>query len=210
MKALLSIICLCAVSAAAQDKTILKLATLADIPRERRAALISNAITGHDSTSAISTKRQAYFAALKRLAEKLRKEYYWHGEFPSNVFAGIDQRVDVLVAIHYPASPTTGASYIDMLRDSYMNEMAEDIVVSMAREICVRAERSDVQIIGKPSAMRFQQWEQDWILASNVKGAPTPTATLKKVRGEQGGPANVSQPIRSQTNQTSSAAGSRR
>jgi hypothetical protein len=210
MKMLLSIICLVALSAAAEDKIVLNLTTLADIPRERQAALISNAITADDSTSAISAKRQAYFAALKRLAEKLRKEYYWHREFPSDVFAGIDQRADALVAIHYPAAPTTGASYVDMLRDTYMNEMAEDIVVSMAREICVRAKESDVQIIGKPSAMRFQQWQQEWLLAGSVKGAPTPTATLTKVRGEQGGAANLSQPVRPGTNQTSAAAGSGR
>ena len=184
MRTLLSIICLVALSAVAEDTIVLKLATLADIPRERRAALISNAITDHDSTSAISAKRQAYFAALNRLAEKLRKEYYWHGEFHSNVFAGIEQRADALVAIRYPASPTTGSSYVDMLRGSYMNEMAEDILVSMARELCRRAKDPDVQIIGNPSALRFQQWEKDWIVAGNVKGAPTPTATLRKVEGD--------------------------
>jgi hypothetical protein len=210
MKTLLSIFLLVTVSAAAEDKIVLKLTTLAAIPRERQAALLSNAITGHDSTPDISTKRRAYFAALKALAEKLRKEYYWHQEFPPNVFAGLEQRAEVLVAAHYPASSTTGASYMDMLREDYMNEMAEEVVVSMAREICARTKDSDVQVVGKPSAIGFQQWERDWILAGDVKGAPTPTETLRKVRGEQDGAANGSQPIRSQTNRTSSAAGSRR
>ena len=109
MRTLLSIICLIALSAAADDRIALKLATLADIARERRAALISNAITDHDSTS----------------------------------------------------------------------------------------------------ALRFQQWEQDWILAGSVKGAPTPRAVLRKVRDEQDGTANVSQPVRAQANREPSA-GSRR
>lgn len=207
MRTLLSVIYLVALSAAAEDKTVLRLATLADIPRERRAALISNAITDNDSTAAISAKRQAYFAALKQLAEQLRKEYYWHREFPSNVFAGIDQRADALVAMQYPASPTTGASYVDMLRENYMNEMAEDTVVSMAREICLRAKESDVHIFGKPSVMSFREWRRAWVLAGNVKGGPKPTATLKRVRRKQDRAASRSQAVGQATSRTSQAAG---
>ena len=146
-------------SAAAEDKIPLKLATLAGIPHERHTAVIANAITEHDRSADISAKRKAYFNALERMAEKLRKEYYWHNEFPTNVFAGIEQRADALVAVHYPASATTGASYVDMLRESYMNEMAEETVVSIAREICVRAKESDVQVVGKPVTLQFRQWE---------------------------------------------------
>ena len=191
-----------ALSSSAQDRAAIKLATLARIPRERQVALIRNAITSEDSSSAISLKRQAYYTALRRLAESLKNEYYWHNEFPTDVFAGIDQRAEALVAVHYPATPTTGASYVDELRDSYRNAMAEELVVSMARQICTRTKESDVQIVGQPLMMDFRQWEKNWKSAGDIKGAPTPKATLGGDIGKQEGAAFEQHATRSKRNRT--------
>ena len=200
----LSLVFTCiALALAADDKVPIRLSALAQIPRERHTALVTNAITPHDSSPDISRKRRAYFTALKRLAEKLRKQNYWHDDFPSNVFAGIEERAAVLVATHYPASPGTGCSYVDMLRENYMNQMAEETIVSMAQQICIRSGDSDIRVLGQPSALDFDDWQQKWVSAGAVMGAPTPKANQSVQRA---GASRSSH----ETNSTSAAAGSRR
>src|SRR5256885_1977945 len=112
----------------ADTNVTVSIKTLVGIPEKRHAALILFAITGHDSSPDITAKREKYYDALKSLTQDLRNEYYWHDEYPTNVFAGIEERADALVAANYPMSASTGASFVDSLTERYRIQMAEETI----------------------------------------------------------------------------------
>jgi len=176
------------------NKIDLDLSTLATLPERRHATLVLNAFTGGDNTPEISNKRRAYYAALKVMAEEIRRQYYFHDQFPADVFVGIEDRADVLVATNYAASPTTGCSYVDMLRENYMNQMAEEVIVSMASAIFVRATEKDIRVIGSSPITEFREWNEKWVAAGAVDGGPnpeqepriTPGAALSRPSGTTG------------------------
>lgn len=115
----------CATLAAEAPRVNLDASILAQIPAKRHAALILFAITDRDSTPAISEKKAKYVDALKALILDLRSAYYWHAEFPKNIDEAIVKRAVDLAGLHYPASPTTGASgYADLVQ-SYTIRMYE-------------------------------------------------------------------------------------
>jgi hypothetical protein len=151
----------------AQEITI-ELRTLAKIPEKRHAALVLYAIIDGDGSPEISNKRLAYYAALRLLAEEIRNNYYWHKEFPEDIFAGIESRAAVLTAAHYPASASMGCSAVDAFREDHMNTMAEELIVSMARAIFERAREPDVKIVGEAPTKDFSEWQRRW--ANAVKG----------------------------------------
>ena len=155
----------------AESKLDVSLKPLVEIPARRHAAFVLYAITNRDSSPAVSHKRRSYYAALKFIAEGIKEEYFWHDDFPADVFAGIEDRAAVLVATQYPLSPTTGCSYVDMLREIYMNTMAEEVVLSMAQAICVRCKEKDVEIRDQPKTLNFQDWKKDWESAAYIDGS---------------------------------------
>jgi hypothetical protein len=160
----------------ANDKILVSLESLIKIPEKRHAALVLYAITNRDSSPAISEKRRAYYGALKRIAEEIKERYFWHNQFPVDVFAGIEDRAAVLVATQYPLSSTTGCSYVDMLRENYMNTMAEEIIVSMAEAICTASREKNIAIQDKPRTLDFSEWKKSWDSAGTVAGSPSPPA----------------------------------
>ena len=148
-------------------------ALLAQVPEKRHSAIVSNTITEFDSTPVISHKRKAYYAALKKIAGEMKNQYYFHDEFPENVFAGIEERATVLVATQYPLSPTTGNSYYAMLHDNYMNQMAEEIILSMAEAIFLAKDRYRAVNPQSPR-LDFCNWKKNWDSAAEVENAPIP------------------------------------
>jgi hypothetical protein len=187
MKALISwVIISLSLPLFAGDNILVKLGPLAGATEKRHAALVLYAETCHDSTPALSHKRNAYYAALRLIAEELRVEYFWHDEFPGDVFAGIESRALALVATHYPLSGGTGCSYVDMLRENYMNAMAEEMIVSMAAAICETVKNSNITVTGKPARLEFSGWKKKWDLAAKVEGATNPPASFFGISGAKG------------------------
>ena len=156
---------------AEETNRIIDIKTLMSVPEKRHAALVLNAITKNDSTPDISTKRRNYYDALKQMAQELRDHYYWHDEYPTNVFVGIEDRADVLVAAQYPLSKATGSSYVDLLRDSYRIDMAEETIHFMTKAIFERFKDGDVRPAGK-SAPTFLDWNKQWANAGKVPNGP--------------------------------------
>jgi hypothetical protein len=156
---------------AEDTNSTIEIKTLMSVPEKRHAALVLYAVTGDDSTADISTKRENYYNALKQIAQGLRDRYCWHDEYPTNVFAGIEDHADVLVAAKYPISKTTGASYVDYLKDSYRIKMAEETISFMAKAIFNRLKDSDIKIADK-SVPSFGNWNKEWEAAGNIPNGP--------------------------------------
>jgi hypothetical protein len=87
------------------------------------------------------------------------------------VFAGIEDRADVLVAAQYPLSMATGSSYVDLLRNSYRIDMGEETIRFMAKVIFKRFQDGDVHPAEKP-APTFPNWNKQWKKAGEVSNGP--------------------------------------
>jgi hypothetical protein len=61
-----------------------------------------------------------------------------------------------------------------MLRENYMNRMAEEVIVSMASAIFVRATEKDINVIGSSPITDFNDWNEKWVAAGVVEGGPDP------------------------------------
>jgi hypothetical protein len=153
----------------AKETATVNLKLLMSIPEKRHAELILDSITADDSSPDISRKREKYYDSLKQIAQDLRQQYYWHDEFPTNVFAGIEDRAQVLVASKYPLSNVTGCTYVDFLTDSYRIQMAEQTVSFMAKSILGRFKDDDFK---EQSAPSFFQWNKQWKKAGKVPNGP--------------------------------------
>jgi hypothetical protein len=153
----------------AQETHPVDLKLLMALPERRHAELILDSITANDSTPDISRKRENYYNSLKQIAQELRQHYYWHDEFPTNVFAGIEERANVLVATDYPLSNATGSSYVDFLTESYRIQMAEQTVSFMAKAILGRFKDDDLKTQPAPN---FSEWNQQWKKAGKVPNGP--------------------------------------
>jgi hypothetical protein len=153
----------------AQKTPPVDLKLLMSLPEKRHAELILDSITGDDSSPDISRKRENYYESLKQVAQELRKQYYWHDKFPTNVFAGIEERADVLVASYYPLSNATGCAYVNFLTDSYRVQMAEQTVSFMAKAILSRFKDDDLKTQPAPS---FSEWNKQWKKAGKVPNGP--------------------------------------
>src|ERR1035437_6453721 len=86
---------------AADTNNTIEIKTLMSVPEKRHTAAVLYAITDNDSSPDICRKRENYYNALKQIAHELRVKYYWHEEYSTNEFAGIEERADVLVAAYY-------------------------------------------------------------------------------------------------------------
>ena len=158
-------------SRAKDTNTTIEIKTLMSVPDKRHSALILYAITDRDSSPDIYTKRENYYQTLKQIAHELRVNYYWHDQYPTNEFAGIEERADALVAAYYPLSKTTGNSYVGSLRESYRIQMAEETISFMAKAIFERFKDGDVHPADK-SVPTFANWEKQWKKAGKVKDGP--------------------------------------
>jgi hypothetical protein len=149
----------------------IEIKTLMSVPEKRHNALVLYRITGDDSSPDIYAKQENYYNALKQIAHELRVKYYWLDGFPTNEFAGIDERVDVLVAANYPLCKGAGCSYVDYLQESYRIQMAEETISFMAKAIFERFKDGDVHPAGE-SAPTFSNWNKQWNKAGKVPNGP--------------------------------------
>jgi hypothetical protein len=156
---------------AEDTNTTIEIKTLMSVPEKRHNALVLFAITGDDSSPDICRKRENYYNNLKQIAHELRVKYYWHDEYPTNEFAGIEERAGALVAAYYPLSTSTGCSYVDYLRESYRIQMAEETISFMAKAIFERFKDGDVHVADK-SIPSFANWNKQWKKAGKVKDGP--------------------------------------
>jgi hypothetical protein len=145
--------------------------TLMSIPEKRHNALVLFTITGDDCSPDIYAKRENYYKALKQIAHELRVKYYWLDGFPTNEFAGIDERADVLVHANYPLSKIGGCSYEGSLQENYRIQMAEETISLMAKAILDRLKDGDVKIADK-SIPTFENWNKQWTAAGNIPNGP--------------------------------------
>jgi len=171
MKATITALLLFGVPLCADDKIAIDLSHVNRLPSVRAQAIAANALTDVDSTPEIGRKREAYFLALRAMAEDLRSRYYQHDEFPADVFVGIDERVRVLIASQYPMSPTTGASYVGFLRDSFRIQLAEETICTMVEAILSRAGDVDVRIESEGTES-FADWQRRWKKVGENKDGP--------------------------------------
>jgi hypothetical protein len=171
----------CVAGAGESERIKLDASVLADIPAKRHAALLLFAVTERDSTPEISEKMADYTSALKTLIQDLRRTYYWHSEFPEGLDETVQKRAYYLAGLHYPASPTTGASYYGSLIQRYTIRLYEDELVTIAYAVTKRFHDSDVVIV-RGNAQSFASWKKEWDDAGDVNGgpnqAPEPTATV--------------------------------
>jgi len=156
---------------AEDTNSTIEIKTLMSVPEKRHNALVLYTITGDDSTPDISTKRENYYNALKQIAHELLVKYYWLDGFPTNEFAGIDERADVLAYANYPLCKGAGCSGWDYLRESYRIQMAEETICFMAKAIFERFKDGDVHPAGK-SVPAFSNWNKQWKKAGKVKDGP--------------------------------------
>jgi hypothetical protein len=159
------------VSRAGDTNTAIETKTLMSVPEQRHNALVLYAITDNDGSPDIYAKRESYYQALKQIAPELRVKYYWLDGFPTNEFAGIDERADVLVDANYPLSKTGGCSYEGYLQESYRIQMAEETISFMAKAIFDRFKDGDVHPAGK-SVPAFSDWNKQWKKDGKVKDGP--------------------------------------
>lgn len=157
----------------AADSNLIKLdaSVLMEIPGMRHAALTLYAITDRDSTPAIIEKKTKYAEALKNLIQDLRSTYYWHSYFPAGAEEAVEKRAVYLAGLHYPASPTTGASGYGALIQGYMIRMYEEEIVTIAFAVSERFNHSDITIV-RGNAQSFSAWKKAWDEAGEVKGGP--------------------------------------
>jgi hypothetical protein len=153
----------------AEETAPVSLKLLMSIPEKRHAELVLDSITVSDCSSDISSKREKYYDFLKQIAQSLRQQYYWHDEFPTNVFAGIEDRTQVLVASYYPLSNVTGCTFVDFLTNSYRIQMAEQTIRFMAKSILARFKDDDFKEQPAPS---FSHWNRQWKKAGKVPDGP--------------------------------------
>lgn len=161
----------CIAAAAESERTKLDASVLAGIPAKRHAALVLFAISGQDSTPSIGEKKEKYTAALKVLIQDLRTTYYWHSEFPKDLDDTVEKRALYLAGLHYPASPTTGASYYRDLVQSYAVRLYEEELVTIAYAVAERFREPDVVIV-RGEALSFAAWKKAWDDAGDVKNGP--------------------------------------
>lgn len=171
------------VAAATEGERIkLDASLLASIPAKRHAALLELAITGRDGTPAIGEKKEKYVVALKALIRDLRTTYYCHLEFPDGLDETVQKRAVYLAGLHYPASPTTGASYYGDLVQSYTVRLYEEELVTIAYAVTERFRDSDVVVVRRET-QSFAAWKKAWDEAGDVKNGPNempePVAALR-------------------------------
>ena len=169
----------CIAAAAGSERIKLDASVLADIPAKRHAALVLFAITDRDSTPAISEKTGNYTTALKAMIQDLRSTYYWHSEFPKDLNETVEKRAIYLAGLHYPASPTTGASYYGGLIQSYIVRLYEEELVTIAYAVTKRFGEQDIEVV-QGEVQSFAYWRKAWDDAGNVKDGPNhfPLPTL--------------------------------
>ena len=171
----------CFARGAGSDLIRLDSSVLAEIPKKRHAALILFAITGRDSTPEIGEKKAKYIETLKGLIQELRSTYYWHSEFPKDIDQAIERQAIYLAGLHYPASPTTGASYYGDLVQSYTIALYENEIVTIGYAVSERFHEKDVVVHG--DTPKFTVWKQAWDAAGAVENGPNqrpePMAVLR-------------------------------
>ncbi len=172
MHRLVFIIFLIASTALAADGGATKINTglLMEIPLKRHMALMHFAISAQDGSPAIADKKAGYVHVLKTLIQELHRQYYWHAEFPAGIDQVVESRAIYLAGLHYPASPTTGASYYGDLIQNYTIRLYEEEIVIIAHEVIQRLKDRDIVTVGElPS---FTTWEKSWTEADNVNNGP--------------------------------------
>jgi len=182
LRILIFAFCVCIAAATESERIKLDASVLAGIPAKRNAALVLLAIAGRDSTPTIGEKKEQYTAALKGLIHDLRSTYYWHSEFPKGLDETVEKRALYLAALHYPASPTTGASYYGDLIQSYSVRLYEEELVTIAYAVTERFREQDVVVV-QGEAQSFAAWKKAWDDAGDVKDGPNqipePMAVLR-------------------------------
>ncbi len=148
----------CVARGADSELVRLDAGVLSEVPKKRQAALTLFAITDRDSTPAIGEKKAKYIESLKSFIEELRSTYYWHSEFPKDMEQAIEKRAIYLAGLHYPASPTTGASYYGDLVQSYTVALYEEEIVTIGYAVTERFHDKDVTVVSGDTPS-FAAWK---------------------------------------------------
>jgi hypothetical protein len=132
------------------------------LPSQRAQAFRKAQGTSADSTADIHRKSEAYYSALKKFIQGLRRRYYYHTEWPHDLFAGLEAHAVVLTGIEYPLS-ATGASGYDGILIRTKIRLAAEIISAMSKAIYSEAYWNT--IANKPSKKGtdlYQNWLKRW------------------------------------------------
>jgi hypothetical protein len=101
-----------------------------------------------------------YFDTLKELINELRAAYYFHDDFPKDLWQGVDDLALYQTAIIYPFYPTSGCSYFSATYARNNIAIAEQLIKDMAENICKAAQEKGVIVKGK--SLSFTHWELEY------------------------------------------------
>jgi len=129
------------------------------------------AITDRDSSPAISEKQAMYTDVLRTMLSELLANYYPGSEPHETNATEINHRAEHLARLHYPLSPTTGASFYGALVQHYTIRMYEEEIAMFAHSVTARYADPDLKI-KQGTAQSFGDWKSAWDHAGTVKNGP--------------------------------------
>jgi|GEM_PF-4129129 hypothetical protein len=134
------------------------------LPSQRVVALKNAQPTGDDSTEDIYNKSQAYFSTLTNIIQGICSHYYFHKDFPTDLFAGLEQHAIVLAGVQYPLSASTGSSGYSALLIQNRIKLAEDLICQMVQAIYESAYWNTGAQPGasKRGEMLYHVWLKKW------------------------------------------------
>jgi hypothetical protein len=141
------------------------------LPSQRLVALMNTRPIGSDSTADIYEKNQAYYSTLTNMIKGICLHYYFHNDFPLDLFAGLEQHAIVLAGVQYPLSASTGCSgYSALLVQNRIN-LAEGVICQMVQAIY---ESAYWDTEARPGASKrgeklYRAWLKQWNESSSEK-----------------------------------------